>query len=163
MTVNAKLAVCESEADAPVKVMVALPLAAFAAAVNVVLCGVPGVRLSVDGLAVTPAGNPLGLTVIVPLKSLTAVAFTVRLSDEPAMIERLLEESVREKSGCGMLFPDEWLDPHATKTSRITHTKPANSCFLNRELLKMATGTLTTMTLAASPEQAAVSDSFEAI
>ena len=156
MTVNARLAVCESEADVPVRVTVALPLAALAAAIIVVLCGVLGVRLSVGGLAVTPAGSPLGLTVMVPVNPLIAVAFTVKFCVEPAVIERLLEESVRVKSGWGMLFSDERLDPHATKRSMTRHAKPTNSCFLNRELLKVATATLSTMMLAMSLEQTAV-------
>jgi hypothetical protein len=70
---------------------------------------------------------------------LIAVAFTVKFCVEPAVIERLLEESVRVKSGWGMLFSDERLDPHATKRSMTRHAKPTNSCFLNRELLKVAT------------------------
>jgi len=131
---------CESKADVPVKVTVALPDTAFDAAVNVVLCGVPGVSLSVDGLAVTPEGSPLGLTLMVPVKPLIAVALTARSCDEPVVIERLLGESVREKSGGGMLFPDERLDPHATKTNKRAQQKLQITTLLNFKILDMATG-----------------------
>ena len=140
MTDSARLALCESEAEVPVKVTVALADAAFAAAVSVVFCGVPGVRLSVDGLAVTPEGSPLELTVIVPVKPLIAVVLTARFCDEPAVIERLAVESVRVKSGCGTLLPDERLDPHATKASKRTQPKLQITTLLNFKILNMATG-----------------------
>jgi hypothetical protein len=52
------------------------------AAVSVVLCAIPGVRLRVAGFAVIPPRSPDILTDTVPLKELTA--FTVTLTDEPA-------------------------------------------------------------------------------
>ena len=66
-TIRAKVAECFSDREVPAKVTVAFPTVAFAAAVRVMFCAVPGVRLSVDGLAVTPAGRPLTFTFTVPL------------------------------------------------------------------------------------------------
>jgi hypothetical protein len=60
-----------------VKVNIALPTAAFAAAVNVIFCAVPGVRESVAGCAVTPAGNPVIATLTTPEKLLDGTAFTL--------------------------------------------------------------------------------------
>jgi len=76
VTESAKAAVCVTDAAAPVTVTVASPVAAPVAAVRVTLCALPGVRLSVDGLAVTPLGRPLSLTFTVPLKPFTGTAFT---------------------------------------------------------------------------------------
>jgi hypothetical protein len=58
------------------------PAAALVPAVKVTLCAVPGVRFSVAGLAVTPAGRPLIATETVPVNEFSAVAVT--LTWEPA-------------------------------------------------------------------------------
>ena len=51
-----------------------VPTAASAAAVNVIDCGMPGVRVSVDGVAVTAVGRPDSEMLTVPLNPLMAVA-----------------------------------------------------------------------------------------
>ena len=75
-TVSLRLAVWVNEPEVPVRVTFAFPVAALAAAVTVVFCAVPGVRFSVDGLAVTPDGRPLKLTFTDPLNPFVGVAFT---------------------------------------------------------------------------------------
>ena len=57
--------------------MVALPDAADDAAVIVTVCAVPGVRVNVAGLAVTPDGSPATVTVTVPVKPFCGAAFTL--------------------------------------------------------------------------------------
>jgi hypothetical protein len=87
----------------PVTVMVAFPTVAFAAAVRVTLCGMPGARAGVAGAAVTPAGRPLIETATIELKPLLALTLMVSSCEDPAVTERLLEERVRVKSGEGLL------------------------------------------------------------
>ena len=77
----------------------AFPGVALAAVVILMFCGMPVVRLSVDGLAATPEGNPLRATLTVPVKPVPGVALMVRLCEVPATIERLTGESVKVKSG----------------------------------------------------------------
>jgi hypothetical protein len=85
-----------------VKVTVAVPAAAVASAVRVVLCAVPGVRLNEAGLAVTPAGRPVIATATVPLKEFAAVAVTLTEAPAPPPVsESDVGERVREKSGGG--------------------------------------------------------------
>jgi hypothetical protein len=48
-----------------------------APALNDTCCGVPGVRVKVDGMTATPLGSPLKVTAIDPVKPLIAVAETV--------------------------------------------------------------------------------------
>jgi hypothetical protein len=75
--VAATVAEWVSAPELPVKVTVALPAAALAAAVTVIVCGAPGVKLSVAGCAVTPAGRPAIATFTVPMKPLAGTAFTL--------------------------------------------------------------------------------------
>jgi len=77
-----------------------MPAAAFAAAVSVILCAVPGVRVSVDGLAVTPVGSPLRDTFTTPVNPFRAVAFRDTVCPAtPAVRLRVVGEAVRLKSG----------------------------------------------------------------
>jgi hypothetical protein len=76
VTVRASVAVCCSAPEVPVNVTVVVPIAAPADADRVMDCGVPGVRASVDGLAVTPAGRLLRETLTVPVNPLRAVTET---------------------------------------------------------------------------------------
>jgi len=122
-----------------VKVTVAFPVAAFAAAVNAIFCGVPGVRLTVEGFAVTPEGSPLRVMLTVPVNPLLAVALTPRFCEVPAGIERLLGDSVRVKSGWSLLF-DEGLAPHAMNASKSALEKMQDANLLNCEVLDMAIG-----------------------
>ena len=77
-----------------------MPGAAFAAAVSVILCAVPGVRVGVDGLAVTPVGSPLRDTFTLPVNPFRAVAFRDTVCPvTPAVRRRVVGEAVRLKSG----------------------------------------------------------------
>lgn len=83
VTDRANVAVCVNDLVAPVKVTVVFPIAALAAAVRVMFCGVPGVRLSVDGFAVTPTGRPLSITFTLPLNPFIGMAFTETIFPAP--------------------------------------------------------------------------------
>ena len=102
-TLRASVAVCVKEPDTPLRVTVAFPIVAFDAAVSVMLCGVPGVRVRVVGLAVTPVGSPLIVTLIVPLKLLRAVAFIeMGWPGLPAVSDRLPGDAESVKSGAAV-------------------------------------------------------------
>ena len=77
--VSARVAVCFKVPDVPVKVMVDEAAAVLEAAVRLIDAALPGVSVSVDGLAVTPVGSPESVTAMEPVNSLMAVA--VRLMD----------------------------------------------------------------------------------
>jgi hypothetical protein len=81
---------------------VALPAAAVAAAVRVTVWAVPGVKVSVAGLAVTPLGSPVMATATVLVKELTAVARTLTFEPvAPATRDTDAGETEREKSPAG--------------------------------------------------------------
>lgn len=88
--------------DVPVNVTVALPAAAVDAADRVTFCAVPGVRVRVDGVAVTPAGRPVVATAMVPVKEL--IGFAVMLTGDPvapAVMDSDVGARVNVKSGGG--------------------------------------------------------------
>jgi hypothetical protein len=112
-TVKARVAVSTVVPEVPVKATVSADATAVDAAVSVVLCAVPGVRVSVGGFAVTLVGSPLIATVTVPVKPFTGTTFTLTccpglpatsvtvagsvVSEKPAAIntsdtERLMQE-----------------------------------------------------------------------
>jgi hypothetical protein len=72
--------------EVPVKVTVALPDAAEDAAVSVTVCGVPGIKVNVAGLAVTPDGSPATVTLTVPVKPFCAAAFTLTVWPIPPAV-----------------------------------------------------------------------------
>ncbi len=87
----------------PVNVTVGVDTAAVVPAISVVVCAVPGLKVSVVGLAVTPPGSPPIATETVPLKEFTAVARTLTGGPVvPAAIVSDVGDTVSEKSGCGM-------------------------------------------------------------
>jgi hypothetical protein len=88
--------------EVPVKVTIAVAATAPAPAVSVVLCAVPGVKVSVAGLAITPVGSPVIVTPTVPLKEFNAVARTLTFEPvAPATIISDVGDTVNEKSGGG--------------------------------------------------------------
>lgn len=91
------------EPEVPVKVIVGVADGALRAAVRVVVAeSCAGVRVRVDGLAVTPEGSPEMVTVIEPEKELIAVAVTVMaLLVVPALRVSEPGDKAREKSGAG--------------------------------------------------------------
>ena len=86
------------------KVMEGAAEAAVIAAVSVMVAdNCAGVRVRVDGLAVTPDGSPETETEIEPLKELSEAAVTVMaLLVVPALRESEPGETAREKSGVGL-------------------------------------------------------------
>jgi hypothetical protein len=86
--------------EVPVKVRVALPAAAVEAAVKVTFCAVPGIKVSIAGLAVTPAGNPLIATVTAPVKPFDGTALTLTTCPAPPATTEIAEGAAdSEKSG----------------------------------------------------------------
>ena len=137
VTESAKVAVCVTDVAVPVTVTVASPVAALAAAVNVTFCGVPGVRLSVDGLAVTPAGRPLSLTLTVPLKPFIGTASTETVLPAPPCDTAILDgPSAKVKSGAAAVG--------VTVRSRTV------ACVTDPELAVIVTAALTTDALPAA-------------
>jgi hypothetical protein len=101
-TVSAIVAVWLKPSEVPLSVIADMPAAAFAAAVSVILCAVPGVRVSVDGLAATPEGNPLRDTFTLPTNPFRAFAVTdTPCPAVPAVRARLVGATISVKSGAG--------------------------------------------------------------
>jgi hypothetical protein len=86
--------------EVPVKVTVAEPPIAALLAVKVMFCAVPAVKVSVAGVAVTPAGNPLSATVTGAENPFIALAVTLTGAPAaPPITEAVVGETPREKSG----------------------------------------------------------------
>jgi hypothetical protein len=91
--------------DVPVNVTVDEADGAVSAAVRVVVCAAPGVRLSVAGFAVTPVGRPVIATITVPLKAFKGFIVTLRGEpDVPAMMVCDVGDMVSVKSGGGRVM-----------------------------------------------------------
>jgi hypothetical protein len=77
-----------SPPEVPVNVTVAVAATAVRAALSFVFCGVPGVKVNVAGLAVTPAGSPEIVIATAPLNEFVAVAVTPTeaLTDPPTIV-----------------------------------------------------------------------------
>lgn len=102
VTFNWKDALWLRVPEVPTNWTEAVPVVAFAAAEKLICCGVPGVRLSVAGDAVTPVGSPLIVTWTVPVNPLRAVAESVTACAEPpALSDTVVGLTVRLKSGGG--------------------------------------------------------------
>jgi hypothetical protein len=73
-------------------VIVTIPefVAAVAAAASVIVCDAPGVIITDAGLAVTPAGKPEIVTVIIALSPFTAVDVTVTCCVDPPAVSATL-------------------------------------------------------------------------
>ncbi len=84
----------------PVRVNIVLPSHGGREAVNVIVCAVPGVSVSVAGCAVTPLGKPVIATDTMLAKPLTGVALTLICGDVPPG-ERVtvVGRADKEKSG----------------------------------------------------------------
>ncbi len=100
--VRAMVAIWVRVPDLPVSVIVAVPALAELEADSVRVWARPGVSVSVDGLAVTPAGNPLRDTLTLEVKPFSALAVTeTDFPDAPAVRLRSVGTAVSEKSGPG--------------------------------------------------------------
>ena len=76
-TVRASVVVCVREPEVPAKATELLEATVPEAAVNVMVCAVPGVRLSDVGFAVTPEGRPVREMATFPVKAFRALAVTL--------------------------------------------------------------------------------------
>lgn len=75
-------------------------------AVSVMVCAVPGVRLRVVGLAVTPLGRPVMATLTVPVNAFKAVALILTCDPaDPAVRVSEAGEAESVKSGVGVVVP----------------------------------------------------------
>jgi hypothetical protein len=75
---------------------------ALLAALSVMFCALPGVSVSVIGLAVTPAGSPLMVTVTIPVNPFAGTAFTlIACPKPPAVSATVIGANVIEKSAVG--------------------------------------------------------------
>jgi hypothetical protein len=100
---------------------------ALAAAVSVVLCAVPAVRESEDGLALTPAGRPLIVTATVPEKPFAGTAFTLTICPAPpAMRASVVGDTVSEKSAAGAGDHFEADPPPQERSERSTNAQIAD-------------------------------------
>jgi hypothetical protein len=72
-----EVVVWESEPEVPVSAMLLALVAAVAAAVRLMLCGVPELTVMDTGAAVIPAGRPESTAATEAVKSLIAVVVTV--------------------------------------------------------------------------------------
>ena len=88
--------------EVPVKVMVGAIDATLAIAASVMVRGLPGTRLSVAGVAVTPVGSPDTETATLPLKEFSEFASTeICAPDAPLTIVADAGVTLSEKSGAG--------------------------------------------------------------
>jgi hypothetical protein len=86
---------------------------------------VPGVRLKAVGLAVTPVGSPLTVTLTVPVNPFCAVAVTLTGAAPPPGVKVIVAgEDVSEKSGFGVGAP---LLPQDVKTRQKRRKKTAQT------------------------------------
>jgi hypothetical protein len=91
--------------EVPTKVTVTLPAAAIEAAVSVTFCAVPGINVSVAGLADTPVGSPVIATITVPVKPFIGTAFTlICCPAPPATSVTFAGVEVSEKPGVDAEF-----------------------------------------------------------
>jgi hypothetical protein len=108
VTLTATVALCTRTPDVPVIVTVLELVAAVAAAVSVITCIAPGVIITDDGLAVTPAGNPVIVTAINALYPFTAPDVSVTCCvDPPAVSATVPGVAVNVKSSSSAA-----LEPH---------------------------------------------------
>src|SRR3979490_1479236 len=99
----------------------AVPAVALAAAVIVTVCAVPGLKPSVTGCAVTPAGSPAITTFTIPVKPLAGTAFTlICCSPPPGPSKKLAGVAVRLKSAiaAGAEPPQ---DANSSKQTKLRH------------------------------------------
>jgi hypothetical protein len=131
-TVNATGAVWVRLAAVPENCTVAVVAAAVAVAEKLTDCGVPGVRLNAEGVAVTPAGTPLAVTWMVPENPFSAVAETETVPGLPPAVRlKLVPVAVSEKSGFAAateLVPQ----PTLSCTIATRDSKTTTSCHRRR-------------------------------
>lgn len=101
-TLSARVAEWLNEPDVPVKMMLALPICALAAALRVTLCAEPAGTLRVEGLAVTPTGNPASATSTLPVNPFAAeMVMETALPPAPAVSAKAVGATEIAKSDGG--------------------------------------------------------------
>ncbi|WP_236657408.1 hypothetical protein [Acidisarcina polymorpha] len=121
-TVRAIAAVWLSVPDVPVKVMVAAPATAVEAAVSVMVWAAPGVKLTVAGVNVTPAGSPAAVTATGPVKPFSAAAATlIAVPVAPDVNVTVAGVAAKVKSGvAGVAGVVGWDEPLQESSPRQT-------------------------------------------
>jgi hypothetical protein len=135
VVVNATVVLRLSVPEVPVSVTVAAPVAIVASAVKVIFCATPGIRVSVAGLAVTPAGNPPGETVTAAANPFIALAVTlIDCPAAPPITEAVAGETPRLKSGVGVgALEGIWVPPQPViadgiDTRRVRTSETSSPC-----------------------------------
>jgi hypothetical protein len=127
-TVRVTGAVWVRLAAVPENCTVAVLAVAVAVAEKLTVCGVPGVRVKVAGVAVTPAGIPLAVTWIVPENPFRAAAETETVcAVPPAVTVMLVPVAVSEKSGFAVV-PEVVPQPTVTCATATRDSKKNTSC-----------------------------------
>jgi hypothetical protein len=106
-TVIGRETVCVREPDVAVKVAVAFAAAVPVGAVKEIVAAVPGVSVTVDGSAVTPAGKPAIVTCTLEEKPFTGVARREAVTGVPLAVKvTAVGVTLREKSGCAAAWTE---------------------------------------------------------
>ena len=113
VTLTATVALCTRDPDVPVIVTIPELVGADAAAVNLIVCVAPGVIITDDGLAVTPAGSPAVVTAISALYPFTAVVVTMTCCVDPFAVSATLAGAVANVKSSS----NATLDPHPPAVS----------------------------------------------
>ena len=104
LTCRARLIVCVSEPDVPVKATVAIVAKALLGAEKVTVCGLPTVTVSAEDDAVTPAGKPDICTEALDENPFRGVRLTAVCAVPPGAIEIDTGLNAKEKSGGGAVI-----------------------------------------------------------
>ena len=121
LSANGNSRLCDNVPEVPWSVKVAAPVATFAAAFKVIVCGVPGVKVRLEGDAVTPAGKPARLAAACPLKPLKASAETLICALAPTVNPTVEAGPVSAKSAWFVLVTSLCvMDPDVALTVRVT-------------------------------------------
>lgn len=123
--VSVTVAVWVSMPDVAVRVSMALPGEAAGDAARVTACGVPGMRVSMDGCAVTPLGSPVIATDTMLAKPFTGAALMLICCPAPPE-RRVMVVGVADKeksaSSAGLELPPQEV---STRPTRVEHAQSA--------------------------------------
>ena len=130
-TVNAVAALCEIVPQDSVRVLLAVPGAAFEDADMLICAWLPGRRDRLDGVAATRVGSGPTVTATLPLKPFTAEAITVIACAVPPGITLMVDgAAMREKSA--WLWGSAWLllppPPQPRSTEKTNRLATKRSC-----------------------------------
>ena len=135
-TVSVTIVVRVSIPDVPVSINVAVPAAAVVAAVRAMVCAAPGVRVSIDGWALTPAGSPEIATATAPANPFVGDALTlICCAAPPGTRVTVVGAEARLKSLTG-----SGLEPPPQESNAIVVESPANRRILEMETIMPSGG-----------------------